>query len=65
MSLYKCSNCKKEIIKENNTYFPFCSSTCRKVDFYGWITESYKIPCEDTDEDDSYLDAEEQYSEKN
>ena len=30
---------------------PFCSDRCRKVDLNRWLSESYRIPAVETDQD--------------
>ena len=33
--------------------YPFCSPRCRKIDLGRWLGESYRIPAEETQEDES------------
>ena len=36
----KCLNCKKEILKSDQSYFkPFCSERCRALDLSNWLSE--------------------------
>jgi endogenous inhibitor of DNA gyrase (YacG/DUF329 family) len=38
-----CPVCKESIMKEGNTYFPFCSPRCKDADLYHWLTGKYVI----------------------
>ena len=40
----KCLNCKKEILKSDQSYFkPFCSERCRALDLSNWLSEKNVI----------------------
>ncbi|HEY3127986.1 MAG TPA: DNA gyrase inhibitor YacG [Acidobacteriota bacterium] len=43
----RCPQCRKEISRENNPYFPFCSERCRLVDLDKWLSGDYAIPGRD------------------
>lgn len=43
----KCPICQKPT---TGKYRPFCSRRCADVDLGRWMTGSYAIPAEDTDE---------------
>ena len=54
-----CPICRKEIDKNENTFFPFCSKRCKNVDLGTWFKEEYKIPGEEIRiEDISNIDVE-------
>lgn len=38
-----CPSCKASIIKERNSFFPFCSPRCKDADLYHWLTGRYRI----------------------
>jgi len=46
----RCAQCKKEIVREGNRWFPFCSERCKLVDLGQWIGEQYRIPAENQSE---------------
>ena len=43
----RCLRCNKEVAKEGNEFFPFCSDRCKLVDLGRWIGEEYRIPVEE------------------
>lgn len=51
-----CPTCGKKVAwTTENTYRPFCSERCKKIDLGAWAEEKYTIPAvnlpEDPDED--------------
>ncbi|MFZ6674933.1 DNA gyrase inhibitor YacG [Undibacterium sp. Xuan67W] len=51
-----CPTCGKKVAWTiENTYRPFCSERCKKIDLGAWAEEKYTIPAvnlpEDPDED--------------
>jgi len=46
----KCPICGKPATEASR---PFCSELCRKVDLDRWRTETYRIPAEENDEEES------------
>jgi uncharacterized protein len=50
MSL-KCPHCGKETsIDAKNPYRPFCSERCKQIDLGFWISGTYRLPAEESDE---------------
>ena len=47
----RCPRCNKEI--EKNPDWPFCSERCKLLDLGNWISETYRIPQQQDDEDES------------
>lgn len=39
----KCPICRKEVTREKNPEFPFCSDRCRTIDLGNWASEKYAI----------------------
>ena len=39
----KCPICKKDVSREKNPEFPFCSERCRTIDLGNWASEKYVI----------------------
>ena len=44
----KCPICGKPATEASK---PFCSERCRDVDLNRWLSDSYRIPAKDDDED--------------
>ena len=44
----KCPTCKKPVIKEGNTFFPFCSEQCQLIDLGQWLDGGYSVPSTDS-----------------
>ncbi|MDO8527529.1 MAG: DNA gyrase inhibitor YacG [Deltaproteobacteria bacterium] len=42
----KCPYCKKESVKENNSFWPFCCERCKMIDLGKWAAGDYRIPGE-------------------
>jgi len=55
-----CPTCGKTIEwLPQNTWRPFCSERCKKIDLGAWANEEYRVPVVETPDDpDSLLDAE-------
>lgn len=47
----KCPRCGKETEMTENPFRPFCSERCKAIDLGNWITGTYRIPEERSDED--------------
>jgi len=47
-----CPRCGTETTWEGNENRPFCGENCRIIDLGRWVTESYRIPVKDQDEDE-------------
>lgn len=44
ISIVRCPVCKIKVVwNTKNTYRPFCSKHCKKVDFNSWVEEKYAI----------------------
>jgi len=44
----KCPQCKKSVLKEGNTFFPFCSEQCQLIDLGQWLDGGYTVPSTDS-----------------
>jgi endogenous inhibitor of DNA gyrase (YacG/DUF329 family) len=44
----KCPNCKKPVLKEGNSFFPFCSEQCQLIDLGQWLDGGYTVPSSDS-----------------
>ena len=49
-----CPHCGKPVewVPENR-YRPFCSERCKMIDLGAWANESYRVPVEEREEEDS------------
>jgi uncharacterized protein len=47
----KCPRCGKETKMEDNPFRPFCSERCKLIDLGRWISDSYRIPEQNADEE--------------
>ncbi|MCU0900898.1 MAG: DNA gyrase inhibitor YacG [Cypionkella sp.] len=52
-----CPICKKPV---DVKYRPFCSRRCADIDLGRWLTESYAIPVEKSEEDGDLPDGEDE-----
>jgi len=48
--IVKCPRCGKETEFRENPFRPFCSERCRLIDLGNWISGSYSIPEEQSEE---------------
>jgi endogenous inhibitor of DNA gyrase (YacG/DUF329 family) len=48
----KCPRCGKETESAGNSHRPFCSERCKLIDLGNWISETYRIPQNNSDEDE-------------
>ena len=44
-----CPICKKELVSEKNTFYPFCSERCQTIDLGAWLDEKYVVPGKEVD----------------
>lgn len=50
----KCPNCGKPVLwLPENTFRPFCSERCRKIDLGAWASDVYRVPGETPLDDDA------------
>jgi len=47
----KCPRCGKEAEMTGNPFRPFCGERCQAIDLGNWISGTYRIPEERSDED--------------
>jgi endogenous inhibitor of DNA gyrase (YacG/DUF329 family) len=48
----KCPRCGRETESAGNPYRPFCSKRCKLIDLGNWVSETYRIPPKNLDEDE-------------
>ncbi len=49
----KCPICDAAVKpRGENPSFPFCNARCKTIDLGKWMSEQYRIPVEDADEDE-------------
>jgi endogenous inhibitor of DNA gyrase (YacG/DUF329 family) len=49
----RCPICNAEVKpRGENVSFPFCSPRCKTIDLGKWLSEEYRVPSEDVDDDD-------------
>jgi endogenous inhibitor of DNA gyrase (YacG/DUF329 family) len=39
----KCPTCKKNVQKDSNLFFPFCSERCKMIELGAWLDDKYVI----------------------
>jgi endogenous inhibitor of DNA gyrase (YacG/DUF329 family) len=44
-----CPICKAVLKAEMRAHNPFCSARCKSIDFGRWLSESYRVPVEDSE----------------
>ena len=49
--IIKCPRCGKEAEMTGNPFRPFCSDRCQVIDLGNWISGTYRISEERSDED--------------
>jgi uncharacterized protein len=47
----KCPRCGQETEMTENPFRPFCGERCKAIDLGNWISGTYRIPEERSDED--------------
>ena len=54
MSVVRCPICQRAMEGDARDWpsYPFCSPRCRTIDLGRWLGEAYRIPAEETGEDD-------------
>jgi hypothetical protein len=50
--IVKCPRCGKETEMAGNPFRPFCSERCKQIDLGNWISETYRFPTRNTDENE-------------
>jgi endogenous inhibitor of DNA gyrase (YacG/DUF329 family) len=49
----RCPICDRPAApREKNAAFPFCSPRCKQVDLGKWLNEDYRVPVDETSDDD-------------
>lgn len=47
MNRITCPHCGKPVrLDPGNSFRPFCSERCQKIDFGDWAAERYRVPVE-------------------
>jgi uncharacterized protein len=50
----KCPICDAEVKpRSENKLFPFCSPRCKTIDLGKWLSEDYRVPSNDVDDEDA------------
>jgi hypothetical protein len=50
--MLRCPICGKDVPPRSvNRYVPFCSARCRQVDLGKWLNEEYRVPAEESTEE--------------
>ncbi|MDQ8023565.1 MAG: DNA gyrase inhibitor YacG [Moraxellaceae bacterium] len=50
----KCPQCGKPTeFRPDNKWRPFCSERCRQIDLGAWASESYRVPGEAQEDEDT------------
>jgi uncharacterized protein len=44
----RCPTCGKKAEWKDNPMRPFCSERCKLIDFGHWVDEDYRVPTEET-----------------
>lgn len=40
----RCPTCRKQVVRENTKFFPFCAERCQLQDLGKWLDNGYSIP---------------------
>jgi endogenous inhibitor of DNA gyrase (YacG/DUF329 family) len=48
---HKCPRCGRDIQYENNPFRPFCSERCKLIDLGRWVSGTYRVPVDETQDD--------------
>ncbi len=48
----KCPKCGKGAPFEGNPFRPFCSERCKLIDLGDWLSERYRMPTRNPDEEE-------------
>lgn len=49
----KCPICNAAVkSRQENPNFPFCTARCKTIDLGKWMSEEYRIPIDDSADDD-------------
>lgn len=50
----QCPRCGQDcLFSSENPFRPFCSERCKIIDLGAWASESYKVPVQGSDPDES------------
>lgn len=56
--IVQCPNCAGDsLFSNNNVYRPFCSERCKNMDFGAWASESFRMPADSPQDDQTFRDA--------
>ncbi len=55
----RCPICRKQVLREGNRWWPFCSDRCELIDLGRWATEAYRIPGEAADSEGNVAEEQE------
>ena len=59
MLTVSCPICKKKVVYEGNTFRPFCSEKCKRIDLGTWASDGYVIQGKNTEVDEDNVSTEE------
>jgi hypothetical protein len=48
----KCPICRQQTQWQDNPFRPFCSERCKLIDLDHWLSERYRIPVGEDNEED-------------
>lgn len=48
----RCPICKTELTEAMRPHRPFCSARCKSIDLGKWLTEDYRIPVTEEEDED-------------
>lgn len=48
----RCPICKNKLTPDTSEHRPFCSQRCKTIDLGKWLTEDYRVPVTDDQEED-------------
>ena len=53
LGAHKCPRCGRDIQYENNPFRPFCSERCKLIDLGRWVSGTYRVPVDETQDEQS------------
>lgn len=53
LGTHKCPRCGRDVQPDNSPFRPFCSERCKLIDLGRWVSGAYRIPEDETQEEQS------------
>ena len=53
LGTHKCPRCGRDTESDNSPFRPFCSERCKLIDLGRWVSGAYRIPADETQDEQS------------